>query len=139
MPGNEHIICGTEHVDEARVWSSGERQRKLADGEAPPRRQVAGRGCAVQLRGAANNALDEPAREHELDGWLPQMERESLEGVTVAHLYALLDVAAKVATERDCAQCAVSPEDDPDSLKSNSCQTDSHCFVSDNHRWYKSY
>ena len=57
--------------------------------------------------GFLHRLLDEPARVHELEGWLPQLERERLELVTVAHLYALLDTAATVATERDCTQSAV--------------------------------
>ena len=92
-------------VDDAREHDENVVQwRRERGGIDEPAAWVAARGVVDQLYAL----LDQPGGPHErLQFVLPQLEREGDTGVTVGHLYALLDVAARVAQARDCTQSAV--------------------------------
>ena len=57
--------------------------------------------------GILHRMLDEPGGAHDPFGeWLP-MPTEGEQGLTLSHLFALLELAATVTKERDCAQAGV--------------------------------
>ena len=57
--------------------------------------------------GTLHKLLNEPETQHDRFGeWLPQPECGE-QGVTMAHLFALLDATSRVAKERNCSQAGI--------------------------------
>ena len=57
--------------------------------------------------GVLKAIIDAPEGPHDLAQWRPCLEPEGWDEVTVAHLFALLDLVPGFAAERDSAQCAI--------------------------------
>ena len=57
--------------------------------------------------GVLKAIIDTPEGPHDLAEWRPCLEPEGYSEVTVAHLFALLDLVPAFAAERDSAQCAI--------------------------------